>query len=80
MMMVLAIFNIIRLVCITTTLIASFIATILLIYEISGATACPTNWKQDTKGQCSIREELNTQISPVSGFYQNIKNPLNTFL
>tara|TARA_E500000331_G_scaffold169018_1_gene163454 strand:+ start:1429 stop:1581 length:153 start_codon:yes stop_codon:yes gene_type:complete len=49
MMMVLAICNVIRLVCITTTLIASFIAIILLIYEISGASACPNNWKPDTK-------------------------------
>ena len=36
-----AIFYVIRLACITTTLIAAFIAIILLIYRNSGATACP---------------------------------------
>ena len=71
--MVPAIFYVIRLACITTTLIAAFIAIILLIYGNSGATACPTDWKQDAKGLCSIREGFKTQISPISGFYQNTK-------
>jgi len=74
MIMVPAIFYVIRLACITTTLIAAFIAIILLIYRNPGATACPTDWKQDAKGLCSIREGFKTQISPISGFYQKYKS------
>jgi len=76
--MVPAIFYVIRLACITTTLIAAFIAIILLIYRNSGATACPTDWKQDAKGLCSIREGFKTQISPISGFYQKYKSSKKT--
>ena len=60
-----AIFYVIRLACIITTLIAAFIAITLLIYRNSGATACPADWKQDAKGQCSIREGFNTPIGNV---------------
>ena len=77
-MMVPAIFYVIRLVCIITTLIAAFIAITLLIYRNSGATACPADWKQDAKGQYSIREGFNTQISPISGFYQKYKSSEKT--
>ena len=72
--MVPAIFYVIRLACIITTLIAAFIAITLLIYGNSGATACPTDWKQDAKGLCSIREGFKTQISPISGFFQKYKS------
>ena len=77
--MVPAIFYVIRLACIITTLIAAFIAITLLIYGNSGATACPTDWKQDAKGLCSIRGGgEKTQISPISGFFQKYKSSKKT--
>ena len=70
MMMILPMFNVIKLLCITTILVFAFIATTLLIYGMSGASACPTHWERDTYGGCSIpfgdKSSANKPVDSVS--------------
>ena len=67
MMMVLPMFNVIKLLCITTILLFAFIATTLLIYGMSGASACPTHWERDTYGGCSIPFGVRTGLHSEPG-------------
>ena len=68
--MVLPMFDVIKLLCITTILVFAFIATAFLIYGMSGASACPTQWERDTYGRCSIpfgdKSSANKPVDSVS--------------
>ena len=49
------IINTVKLISVTTLFVTAFIATALLIYEVSGASNCPKDWTRDAYGNCSIR-------------------------
>ena len=54
-MLALPMINTVKLISVTTLFITAFIATALLIYGASDASACPHGWTRDAYGNCSIR-------------------------
>ena len=64
--------NTVKLISVTTLFVTAFIATALLFYRASGASACPQGWTRDAYGNCSIRvgkpnpDALGSHATPVS--------------
>ena len=65
-MMALPMINTVKLISVTTLFVTAFIATALLIYGASGASACPQGWMRDTYGNCSIRAGKHKSDAPAS--------------
>ena len=60
------IINTVKLISLTTLFVTAFIATALLIYATSGASACPQGWTRDAYGNCSIRAGEYKSVTPAS--------------
>ena len=58
------IINTVKLISLTTLFVTAFIATALLVYGASGASACPQGWTRDAYGNCSIRMGRNKADAP----------------
>ena len=65
-MLALPMINTVKLVSVTTLFVTVFIATSLLIYGASGASACPQGWTRDAYGNCSIRAGKHKPDAPAS--------------
>ena len=65
-MLTLPMINTVKLISVTTLFVTAFIATALLIYGASGASACPHDWTRDAYGNCSIRMGKNKPDAPAS--------------
>ena len=65
-MLALYMLNIVKLIRVTMPFVTAFIATALLIYGASGASACPHGWTRDAYGNCSIRVGKNKLDAPAS--------------
>lgn len=71
-MLALTMIKTVKLISVTTLFITAFIATALLIYGASDASACPHGWTRDAYGNCSIRvgknklDALASHATPVS--------------
>ena len=65
-MLALPMINTVKLISVTTLFVTAFIATALLIYGTSGASACPQGWTRDAYGNCSIRAGKHNPDAPAS--------------
>ena len=65
-MLALPMINIVKLISVTTLFVTAFIATALLVYGASGASACPQGWTRDAYGNCSIRAGKHKPAAPAS--------------
>ena len=65
-MLALPMINTVKLISVTTLFVTAIIATALLIYGVSGASACPQGWTRDAYGICSIRMGKNKPDAPAS--------------
>ena len=76
-MLALPMINTVKLISVTTLFVTTFIATALLIYGASGASACPQGWTRDAYGNCSIRagkhklDASTSHATPVSAHDDN---------
>ena len=65
-MLALPMINTVKLISVTTLFVTAFIATALLIYGASGASACPHGWTRDAYGNCSIYAGEYKPVTPAS--------------
>ena len=65
-MLALPMINTVKLISVTTLFVTAFIATALLIYGTSGASACPQGWTRDAYGNCSVRVGEYKPVIPTS--------------